>query len=145
MGETFQAADSGQNDQIDDVYRRNSVLLDSLEAMEATDKRFRRRESFWRRGGPALALAPLAAAGVLVITTFEHNSKAEIDAAVVGVAGSLMLGLAGLYGIDKNREEGELLAVKAAPISYEINKTLQPWIAHRLAEKEITDKKRAER
>ena len=121
-----------------EVYETNIAILDSLEDMEMQDYRLKKRERFWRRSGPFMAIAPLVAAGVLMGThagrKMELNEKLATD--VYAVMGSALMGLAALHGYDKNRRKGQDLAEAALPASYIVSRSTQPWIDRRLAERD---------
>lgn len=136
--------DVGQEVQGNEVYDMNIALIDSLDEMAAQDLRYKRRERFWRNCGPALAVAPFVAAGILAATPAGHrmNTNEKIGIDVYALAGSLFLGAASLHEFDKSKEEGQKLATSAAHISQALNGSLQPWIIRRLDEKEIDRQKR---
>lgn len=120
------------------VYEMNLSLLKALEEREEQDRVYKRRENIWRQGGPFFTLAPLVAAAVLVATPIEHRmSRTEkIDTDVFAVAGSLIVGLASVNGVEKNRKIGQDKAKDALPVSLALNKSIQPWIARRITEQE---------
>lgn len=138
MTEFAQPTTGDKEIQGNEVYEMNLALAESLDEMESQDARYKRRERFWRNGGPAIALAPLVTAGVLMATPaghrMERTEKESID--ICAIIGSFLLGAVALYGHDKNREKGQRLAEDSAPMSQALSGTNEPWIARRLAEKE---------
>jgi len=130
-----------------EVYEMNFAILDSLEKMEMQDYRLKKRERFWRRSGPFMAIAPLVTAGVLMSThtgrKMELNEKLATD--VYAVIGSAVMVLAALHGYDKNRRKGQQLAEAALPASYIVSRSTQPWIDRRLTERDEDALKRARR
>jgi hypothetical protein len=129
------------------VYDMNLALAESLDEMKSQDEKYKKRERFWRNGGPVLALAPLVAAGALIASPIgnkmETNEKIGFD--IYALVGSLTLGITALCRFDKNRDKGQDLATNAQPISQTLNGSTQAWIARRLAEKEEDVRKQKER
>jgi hypothetical protein len=128
------------------VYEMNLAILDSLEDMEMQDCRLKRRERFWRRSGPFMAVAPLVTAGVLMATHTGRNMELDEKLAtdVYSVIGSAVVGLTALHGYDKNRRLGQKLAEDALPVSYIVSRSTQPWIQKRLAERDEDVQKQAQ-
>lgn len=131
----------------EEVYEKNVALMDVLEKMEEEDRRYKRRERFWRNGGPALVLAPFVAAGIIMVTPTGQNMEGREKLATYVYAGlaAVFAGFTAIHGFDKNRLKGQEVAVSAAPLSHALNGTMQPWIDRRLAEKAADDLRKQKR
>jgi hypothetical protein len=131
----------------EEVYEINLARIAALEKMEGEERRYKMRERFWGNGGPTLALAPLVAAGVIMVTPTGQNMEGmeKVDTFVYAGIAAVFTGLTAIHGYDKNRLKGQEVAVSAAPLSHALNGRMQPWIDRRLAEKAADDLRKQKR
>lgn len=125
------------------VYYTNLSMLNSLDEMEQLESKYKRRERFWRSGGPFIAIAPLVAAGVLMATPpgqkMDTNEKINVDA--YAFVASLFLGMTAFRDYDTSRKKGQKIAEDALPVSRALNNRTQAWIARRLEERHADELK----
>ncbi len=128
MTEFAQSTDGDVEVQGHETYDANMALAESLDEMESRDKRYKRRERFWQKGGPALAITPLIAAGIVMASPVGHKMdlNEKIDTDIGAIMSPILLGLAALYGFEENRRKGQELATSALPKSLSLNNSVQP-------------------
>jgi|GEM_PF-3157257 hypothetical protein len=121
-----------------EVYDMNVALLSSLSELESKNEHFIRRERLWRRIGVGGAIGPLVVAGAWMATSRGHRMDLDNKIIVDFTAGwsSFFLGMGSWLRSQKIRENGQQLAESALPVSQTVNGTTQPWIQHRLNQKE---------
>ncbi len=147
LTEIVQGIGDDCNDSGEATYDINVAMIDCLENMRAQDEMHKRRERFWKSGGAGIALAPLVAAGALVVS--HEGDRMEIPAQMVtGLFAALASGAGAVVSVnryDENRKRGQELATESAPVSFALNRTLQPWIEKRLSEKQEDIRRQKER
>ena len=120
----------------DETYDMNLALAESLEELEAKNKKYKKRQRFWHNNGWLIAFAPIIATGAVMATPLRHemNSREKIASDAYSVAATVFMGLVAINGYEKNREKSQEVVVSAAPISLALNNSLQPWIVRGLSE-----------